>query len=55
MENYKILQETEQGGFKITSYIEDLSEQERQERDNKISQSALKILRDFYLRKEQEE
>ena len=42
-----IINETECDGFKVVSYIENLSEEERKRRDIKLSKDAIKVLGEF--------
>jgi len=44
LDNYIIINETEHDGFKVISYIENLSAEERMKRDNQLSRTAIKLL-----------
>jgi len=44
LDKYIVINETKRDGFKVTSYIENLSVEERKKRDNQLSQTAIKLL-----------
>jgi hypothetical protein len=46
MDDYKIIQEQERNGFKVISYIKELTDEERQNQDEKLSREAIGIVRD---------
>ena len=46
IDKYKVIQETECNGFKVVSYIEELPENERNKRDERLSKELLKILKE---------
>jgi len=52
LENYIIINETKRNGFKITSYMENLSAEERKKRDSQLGQNAIKLLNEKSISKQ---
>ncbi len=46
IKKHKIIQETQMNGFKVTSYVEDISLEEQTKKDNKLAQQALRIMKE---------
>ncbi len=46
IKKHKIIQEAQMNGFKVTSYVEDISLEEQIKKDNKLAQQALSIMKE---------
>lgn len=46
IKKHKAIQETQMNGFKVTSYVEDISLEEQTKKDNKLAQQALRIMKE---------
>ena len=51
MEGYVAIKKTERNGFKVTSHIENLSKEERKEKDAKLLHDTFKVLYDILHKK----
>ena len=44
IKKHKVIKETQMNGFKVISYVEDISLEERTKKDNQLAKQALKIM-----------